>query len=91
MRKLVVAGTVSFVTGLIGHLIFYPIIEAWNNDRIRKLARPGIGVLINIPPFIVWLIVLEDGSEKHENEKAIIRAVTAYHLSFLWNGAGVAS
>ena len=77
----------SFLTGVFGHLAFFPVIENWHNQRLRQLARPAIGVLLNTMPFLIWLRVL---SHKDVEERELWRGLMAYSVSFLWNGAGVA-
>lgn len=84
--KLAVTCFISIVTGIVGHVVFFPIIESWSNMRMRRLARPAIGAMTNVVPFMAWLVVLEDERKK---EKAVSTAFIAYCLSFLWHGAGV--
>lgn len=85
LKQVTLATGISLLTGILGHLIFYPIIESWNNQRIRRLAQPSIGVLLNTIPFLAWLKVLQ-----RENDNCLVLGYVAYSLSFLWNGAGVA-
>ena len=84
MRKVILACFASLFTGVLAHLIFYPIIEGWNNDRMRNLSRSGIGVLCNTFPMIAWLRVSEES-----DRVTVTQAVMAYCTSFLWTGAGV--
>ena len=84
---LIFCGLFSLATGIASHVIFYPIIENWNNARIRRLSRPAIGVLTNVVPFVIWLTALDNEDTPHH--ESIVKALAAYHLSFVWNGAGV--
>lgn len=86
MGEITLATIFSTAVGIVAHLIFYPVIEAWNNQRMRRLARPAIGVLCNAPVFLVWLLVFK----RHGKDDLLIDGFAAYCVSFLWNGAGVA-
>lgn len=86
MAEITLATLFSTAVGIVAHLIFYPIIEGWHNQRLRRLARPSIGVLCNAPVFMVWLHVFK----QHEKNGTLLCGFAAYCVSFLWNGAGVA-
>lgn len=94
--RLFLVTTFSLSIGLIGHLVFYPIIESWHSKRMRRLARPAIGVLMNAPAFMlyVWLIEcrrrLDSESEENCDKMSPLEAFFAYCASFMWDGAGVA-
>ena len=81
-----ILGTVFFslLTGLFSHITFYPVIEKWANQRMKRLARPTIGVVINAIPFLVWVRLMQ-GKELKTNTSIF----AAYCTSFLWMGAGV--
>lgn len=85
MAEIILSTILSLLTGLFGHFVFYPIIEAWHNRRIKRLARPTIGVLLNTIPFLVWIKVLNNRINGN-----LPQAFAAYCVSFLWNGTGVA-
>ena len=88
MRDIILATLYTVGTGIFGHIIFYPIIEAFHNQRMRRLARPAIGVLLNVPAFLIWMWVFM--RRERDGEAPILAAFAAYCVSFLWNGAGVA-
>lgn len=87
MLHITFATFVSLLSGLVGHLIFYPLIEGWHSNRMRKLGRSGIGVLLNALPLLVWRRLLPRGDEE---QQVLLYDLLAYCMSFLWNGAGVA-
>jgi hypothetical protein len=89
MKNLLAAGSVSFVVGVLGHAVFYPVINSWRNDRMRDLSRPAIGVLLNAIPFLAWLRAFRYGSDCEGEEELAAKALSAYVLSFVWNAAGV--
>lgn len=84
MNKLAVAIITSLLTGIMGHLAFFPLTEKWNNNRLRKIGRYAIGVVINTLPFIVWLRFLNNTEDK----KSEANGAMAYMVSFLWTGVG---
>jgi hypothetical protein len=84
MAKIFCGVCASVGTGILGHVVFYPIIEAWHNHRMRKLARPSIGVIINLFPFLLWLKIF---CRKERLDD--VTPVAAYLVSFLWVGVGV--
>jgi len=87
MMEIAFGTLLSLFTGIFGHLAFYDVIEAWNNQRVRRLARPSIGVLLNAVPFLIWIRILKN----HEKQNgALFCGFAAYCISFMWNGAGVA-
>lgn len=86
MTEITLGTLLSIITGILGHVVFYPVIEAWNNQRMRRLARPAIGVLLNAVPFLVWLRILK-GHDKTNGH--LLCGFAAYCISFLWNGTGV--
>lgn len=85
MAEITLATIFSTAVGIVAHLVFYPVIEAFNNQRMKRLARPAIGVLCNAPVFVVWLWVF-----KKNGINGLVGSFAAYCVSFLWNGAGVA-
>ena len=85
MVEIAFGSVFTLFTGIFGHLFFYPIIESWNNQRMRRLARPAIGVLLNAVPFLVWIKII-----RRVRNDGLIDGFLAYCVSFLWNGAGVA-
>lgn len=90
MTEITAATIFASVTGFVAHIIFYPIIEAWHSRRMRRLARPMIGVLANAPVFLVWLWVFHRHSKDEERRNVyLLCGFAAYCVSFLWNGAGV--
>lgn len=74
----------NLAIGTMSHLIAYPLIENWHSHRMRRLARPAIGVIANVPAFIMWMKIY-DG----EKDEAAVNGFSAYCISFLWNGVGV--
>ncbi len=81
----------SFLTGVLGHIVFYPTIENWSNEKMRRLARPSIGVLLNGLPFLCWITIVLRPKENSLNKREVVLiAFAAYCMSFMWNGAGVA-
>ena len=86
----------SVVSGIASHLIFFPVIEAWHNRRLRRLARPSIGVITNIAPFIIVVKSMKirdifdcNYDQTKAEERALFLVVSAYMLSFVFNGIGV--
>ena len=84
LPRILIQLILNILTGLIGHVIFYPIIEAWGNNRARKLARPAIGVALTTFPYLMWLHELE-----RDDRCTPGWAFAAYCISFLWSAVGV--
>lgn len=89
MLKIAMGIVSSVICGVFGHLVFFPVIEAWNNQRMRRLARPAIGVVINTVPFLIWIRILCGDHDDDCNNHMMLKAFVAYCISFLWDGAGV--
>jgi hypothetical protein len=83
MKKLFLISGFSILTGAVGHFVFYPIIERFNNRRWQRLARPGVGVLMNTAPFSFAIQTIIGSSA------VTIMATMVYMYTFVWNGAGV--
>ena len=85
MLKITAALLFSVVSGVVAHLLFYPVVRSWHNERVQLLARPAIGVFTALPSFLVWhWILVKNDSPKTES------ATVAYLTAFLLHGAGVA-
>ena len=76
----------SVVSGVLAHLMFYPVVKSWENERFQLLARPAIGVFTALPAFLLWHDGL--GRKGHGNNE--LTATVAYLTAFLLHGAGVA-
>lgn len=89
IKRLVMLLGVSFGFGMLTHVIFYPLIESWNNERIKNLGRSGIGVVANLIPFAFWYNESLNAIEPtHDHGRHVFIAVTNYMASFVFFGGG---
>ena len=91
VKKLTILLGVSGVFGLLTHAIFYPLIESWNNERVKNLGRSGIGVAANLIPFAIWYneaLTAVDGEARVGHSRYTFIATLAYMASFVFFGAG---
>lgn len=93
MTKVLFSIIASIFTGITGHLIFFPVLERWHNLRVRRLARPAIGVTLNVIPYLVWfdLILRHRGVEDKRRRELLVCAIVGYTTSFYWHSVGVAT
>lgn len=94
MRQLLIAAFVSLTSGVVSHLLFFPITQNWHNNRMRRLSRYAIGIVTNLFSCVVWLRLLRiapgdciDPDDYHDRQ-SLLDGV-AYLVSFLWTGIGV--
>jgi hypothetical protein len=80
--KFFATAVLTFLGGIIAHLLFFPLISSWHNERVQLLARPAIGVAATAPFFLLWCHVLR-GHGGHEG--------AAYITAFSIFGGGVAA
>jgi hypothetical protein len=77
----------SVGAGVVAHVLFYPLIMGWHNERMKLLARPAVGVLWTLPVFVAWqwrLLPVAD-----DRERATLISVGAFMSAFSTVGAGV--
>jgi len=86
MIRIIFALVFSVVSGIVAHLLFYPVVRSWENERFQLLARPAIGVFTALPAFLLWHDWL--GRKGHTHDQ--LTATVAYLTAFLLHGAGVA-
>lgn len=85
MSEIILTTLLSIITGVLSHLTFFPLINKFHNLRVKRLAQPIIGVLCNIPIFILWASLFKKDKENHY----IVPYFVSYSLSFMWTGIGV--
>ena len=85
MIRIIFALLFSVISGVAAHLLFYPVVTSWHNERVQLLARPAIGVFTALPAFLVWHNTLVDDDQPRTDLAAV-----SYLTAFLLHGAGVA-
>lgn len=86
--RIIIVTIFSIAAGLVSHLLFYPIVSSWRNERINNLGRPAIGVMSAAPAFLAWVwILLPSNADK---EHTAVTATAAYLAAFTTVGSGVA-
>jgi hypothetical protein len=90
-----VALVFSVVSGVLAHLVFYPMVKSWHNQRFKLLARPAIGVATASPVFAAWVVALYRAMTTDDNKltewQVVLIAMSAYCTAFLLHGGGVAA
>lgn len=92
LKRYTILTVLSLAVGVVTHVTFYPILERWNNDRMRSFAKFGIGVCVGLLVFLGWfrenqrVFITEDN---RQIEKLSILAVLSYMVAYVIYGSGV--
>lgn len=89
MRNVIVVAAFSFVSGILTHLAFYPLVRSWRNERVRLLGRPAIGVAATAVPFALWVRILMP-PETNDSDHVAAVGLAAYLAAFVTFGGGTA-
>ena len=82
----------SLFTGVVTHVTFYPILETWNNERMRAFAKFGIGVCVGLVVFLGWFIENQRvfvADEQTRADRVSVLAGLSYMVAYVTYGAGV--
>lgn len=89
MRSVIAVAAFSFVSGMLTHLAFYPLVRSWRNERVRLLGRPAIGVAATAVPFALWVRTLTPPNAEDPDHHAAV-GLAAYLAAFVTFGGGTA-